>query len=390
MIQRLLCRRAFGRLAIVSALAALFGLGVAVQAAEPIRIGAFLAVSGGASFLGDPEKKTLEMYVEKVNAEGGVLGRPLELVAYDTASDAKKALTAVKRLILQDKVDVMIGGTTTGETMAVIPEVEKAGVPFISLAGASAIIDPVKTWVFKTPHTDTLAVEKIFRDMTDRGLTRIGVLSGSGGFDKSCHENVLALAPELGITIVADEAHGKGDTDMTPQLTRIKSAEGVQAFLYCGFGAPTSIVAKNFQQLGLTMPHYQTHGSGSQKFIDAADGAAEGVRLPAAALLVVDHLPDDHPQKAVAAAYKQAYEARWQDSISTFGGHAYDALFLLVAAMERAGSTDKAAVRGEIEKTERFIGVDGIFTMSPEDHLGLDPDSFVMVEVKDGGWMLMQ
>ncbi len=390
MIQRLLRRRAFGRLALVPVLAAIFGLAVAAQAAEPVRIGAFLAASGGASFLGDPEKKTLEMYVEKINADGGVLGRPVELIVYDTASDAKKALTAVKRLILQDEVDAIVGGTTTGETMAVIPEVEKAGVPFISLAGAGVIIDPVKTWVFKTPHTDTLAVQKIFQDMTDQGLTRIGVLSGSGGFDKSCHENVVALAPGFGITIVADESHGKGDTDVTPQLTRIKSAEGVQAFLYCGFGAPTSIVAKNVQQLGLDMPHYQTHGSGSQKFIDAAGGAAEGVRLPAAALLVVEQLPDEHPQKAVATSYKEAYEARWQDSISTFGGHAYDGLFLLVEAMQRAGSTDKAAVRDEIEKTARFIGVDGIFTMSEDDHLGLGPNSFVMVEVRDGGWMLLR
>ncbi len=362
----------------------------ATLAAEPIRVGAFLAVTGKAAFLGGPEKNTLELYVAKINEAGGIDGRPIALTVYDTGGQAKEALTYVKRLIEQDKVDVIIGGTSTGETMAVIKTVEEAGVPFVSLAGGQEIVEPVKRWVFKTPHTDRLAVDKIFLDMKGRGLTRLGLLSGSGGFDKSCRDNVLALAPERGMVIVADETHGAGDTDMTAQLTKIRSAPGVEAFLYCGFGAPTSIVAKNFRQLGLTLPHYQTHGSASKTFIDGAEGAAEGVRLPAAALLVVDQLPPSHPQKQVASAYRDAYESRFKEPISTFGGHAYDALFIVVEAIKRAGRTDKESVRGEIEKTTGFIGADGIFTMTPTDHLGLDPDSFIMVEVKDGTWKMLR
>ncbi len=376
-----------------TALSALLASGLTASgagAAETIRIGSFLAVSGGAAFLGDPEKKTLEMYVEKINAEGGVLGKQNELILYDTATDAKKAVTFVKRLISQDEVDIIVGGTTTGETMAVVKEIEKAGVPFISFAGAGIIIDPVKKWVFKTPHTDGVAVDKIFSDMKSRGLTKIGLFAGSGGFDVSCRKNAQALAPKRGITIVADETHGTGDTDMTPQLTKIKNTAGVQAFLYCGFGAPTSIVAKNFKQLGLTIPHYQTHGSASMQFINGAAGAAEGVRLPAAALLVVDQLPDSHAQKKVASAYKAAYEARYKDSISTFGGHAYDGLFIAVEAIKRAGSTDKEKVLAEIENTKNFIGVDGVFNMSPSDHLGLNAESFVMVEVSSGAWKLIK
>lgn len=365
-------------------------LGVSVtEAAEAIKIGSFLSVSGPASFLGDPEKKTLEMYVDKINAEGGVLGRKLELVLYDDATNAKNAVTFAKRLMLQDNVDVIVGGTTTGNTMAAIKVIDEAGVPFISLAGAGVIVDPVKKWVFKTPHTDGIAVEKIFLDMKNRGLNKVGLLSGSGGFDKSCRGNAQALASKGGITIVADETHGKGDTDMTVQLTKIKGS-GADAFLYCGFGAPTSIVAKNFKQIGMSMPHYQTHGSASMRFIEGAEGAAEGVRLPAAALLVVDQLPDSHPQKKVAAAYKEMYESKTGDSISTFGGHAYDGLMIAVEAIERAGSTDKAKVLAEIEKTNNFVGADGIFTMSPTDHLGLDAASFVMVEVEDGGWQLLK
>ena len=360
------------------------------QAQEPVKLGVFLSATGGAAFLGDPEKKTIELYVEKINADGGVLGRPVQLTIYDDGTKAKEALTFVKRLIDQDEVDLIIGGTTTGNTMAVINEVERAGLPFISLAGASVIIDPVKKWVFKTPHTDRLAVQKIFTDMKARGLTKIGLLAGSGGFDKSCAGNARALAGSEGVEILADETHGAGDTDMTPQLTKIKNMSGVQVFLYCGFGAPTSIVAKNYKQLGMAIPHYQTHGSASVRFIQGADGAAEGVRLPAAALLVVDSLPDSHPQKAIASAYKAAYEGGYNEPISTFGGHAYDALFLAVEAIKRAGSLDKEAVRSEIEKTKGFIGVDGIFTMAPDDHLGLNNDSFVMVEVHDGGWKLQE
>ena len=360
------------------------------KAEETIKIGSFLAVTGGASFLGDPEKKTLEMYVDKINADGGVLGRKLELILYDDQGNPKNTVPFVKRLINDDKVDIILAGSTTGSTMAAIPFVEAAGIPFISFGGAGVIVNPVKKWVFKTPHTDTLAVQKMFDDMKGRGISSVGVLSGSGGFDKSCHAQVLALAGGNGMTIVADESHGKGDTDMTPQITKIKGASGVQAFMYCGFGAATSIVAKNFKQLGVTIPHYQTHGSASKSFIKNAEGGAEGVRLPAAALVVVGALPDSHPQKKVASAYKAMYESKTGDSISSFGGHAYDGLMIAVEAITRAGTTDKAKVLAEIEKTNNFIGVDGIFTMSPTDHLGLNEASFVMVEVRNGDWNMLK
>ena len=378
--------------------AAMFALGTmgyvslattAAVAAEPIKIGTFLSVTGGASFLGDPELKTMQMFIEDLNAKGGLIGRQVELIHYDSKTSSEEAGTFVKRLISQDKVDIIVGGSTTGNTMAVIKQIQKAEIPFISLAGAGVIINPVKKWVFKTPHTDKVAVAKIFEDMKGRGLSNIGMLSGNGGFGKSCQKNARALSDGAGIKILADETHGKGDTDMTPQITSIKSTAGVQAFLYCGFGAPTSIVAKNVKQLGLKVPHYQTHGSASMKFVKGAEGAAEGVRLPAAALLVADQLAADHPQKAITTAYKAAYESRYKDSISTVGGHAYDGLLIATQAIERAGSTDKETVRSEIEKTTNLVGVDGIFNMSANDHLGLDKDSFVMVEVKNDSWNLV-
>jgi branched-chain amino acid transport system substrate-binding protein len=361
-------------------------LGVSLGApAETIKIGSFLAITGPASFLGDPEKKTLELYVEKINAAGGVNGKQLELIVYDTSADAKKAVTFVKRLVSQDQVDAIVGGTTTGETMAVLKEIERAGMPFISLAGASVIVKPAKKWVFKTPHTDAMAVGMVYRDMAAQGYGKIGIIAGTGGFDKSCTKNATTLAADNGLEVAAVETYGKGDTDVTPQLTKIRNA-GVDAVLFCGFGGAATTVTKSYHQLGLKQQLYHAHGSCSKGFVNGAGAAAEGVRLPCAALLVAGQLPAGDPQKAVGLDYAKAYKARYGEEVSTFGGHAYDALHIMVDAMRRAGSTDKVKVREAIESNTGFVGVDGIFNMTATDHMGLDLDSFKMLEVRGGNW----
>jgi len=358
-------------------------------AAGNIKVGTFLAVTGPASFLGDPELKTLQMYIDAVNAKGGIDGRQVELVHYDTSGKAKEAVNFAKRLIKKDRVDVIVGGSTSGSTLAVIPEVQKAGIPFISLAGSVKIIDPVKKWVFKTPHTDRMAAAKIFEDMKKRGIRKIALISGDGGFDKSGRAQSLALAPQYGIEVVADESYGNKDTDMTAQLTKIRNTPGVQAILNFGFGTGPAIVTKNLRQLGIELPLYQSHGVASKKYIELAGSAAEGVRLPAAALLVAEKLPDNDPQKPVLLAYKRKYEARY-GSVSTFGGHAYDGLFIALEAIDRANSTDKAKVRDEIEKTRGFAGTGGVFNMSPSDHLGLGLDAFQMLEIRNGDWTIVK
>ena len=248
---------AVGRGLLATMVTGLLGAGIAT-AQEPVRVGAFLSVTGPAAFLGDPEQKTLELYIEKLNAAGGVLGRRLQLIAYDSAGDAEKARTFARRLIEQDKVDVIVGGSTTGETMAVVPLAEAAGIPFISLAGAVVIIEPVKKWVFKTPHTDRMACEKIFIDMRSRGVAKIAIISGAGGFDKSMRAECLKVAAQNKIEIVADETYGAGDADMTAQLTKIRTTPGVQAVLNAGFGQGPAIVTKNFRQIGMTVPLYQS------------------------------------------------------------------------------------------------------------------------------------
>jgi len=371
------------------AFAGALGVVNAARAEEPIRIGAFLSVTGPAAFLGDPEQKTLEMVVERINAEGGVLGRKLQLVAYDDGGDAEKARTFAKRLLEQDRVDAIVGGSTTGTTMAVVPLVEEAQTPFISLAGAVMIVEPTRKWVFKTPHTDRMACEKIFVDLKARKLLKVALISGSGGFDKSMRSECLKVAPKHAIEVVADETYGAADTDMTPQLTKIR-ASGAQAVLNAGFGQGPAIVTRNFRQVGLSLPLYQSHGVASKEYIKLSGPAAEGVRLPAAALLVPDLLAAGDPQKPIVTAYKRDYEARFKSDVSTFGGHAYDGLMLVVGAMKRAGSTDKAKVRDAIEATRGYVGTGGVVNMSASNHLGLDLDAFLMLEVKNGDWSLVR
>jgi branched-chain amino acid transport system substrate-binding protein len=347
-------------------------------------------VTGPASFLGDPEQKTLEMYVDRLNAGGGVTGRKLQLVVYDDGGDADKARTFTKRLIEQDKVDIIVGGSTTGTTMAAIPLVEQAQVPFVSLAGAVVIVEPTKKWVFKTPHTDRMACEKIFADMQARKLSKVALISGAGGFDKSMHAECLKVAGKYGVDVVADESYGAADTDMTAQLTKIKGTPGVQAVLNCGFGQGPAIVTKNYKQLGITVPLYQSHGVASKEFIKLAGDAAEGVRLPAAALLVADILPESDAQKPVVVPYRRDYEAKYKSDVSTFGGHAYDGLMIAVDAIKRAGGTDKAKLRDAIEVTHGYIGTGGVVNMSPTDHMGLDLTAFRMLEVRNGNWVLVK
>jgi branched-chain amino acid transport system substrate-binding protein len=359
-----------------------------VQAADSVKIGSVLSVTGPAAFLGEPELKTLQLYVERINANGGLLGKKVELVHYDDGSDANKANGFAKRLIEDDGVDVFLGGTTTGATMAMAPLAERGQIPFVSMAGAVVIVEPVKKWVFKTPHTDRMAAEKVFEDMTKRGISKVALLSETSGFGASGKKETEAVAAKYGITLVASETYGPKDTDMSPQLTKIRNAPGVQAVFVFGLGQGPAIASKNYKQLGINLPLYHAHGVASEEFIKLAGPAAEGVRLPAAALLVSERLADKDPQKPVVSAYRKAYSERYKQDVSSFGGHAYDALMLYVDAVKRAGSTDKAKVRDALETTRGYMGTGGLVNMSANDHMGLDLTAFRLVEVKNGEWRL--
>ncbi|MCU0869391.1 MAG: ABC transporter substrate-binding protein [Burkholderiales bacterium] len=375
---------AFVRHAVVACAIAGAGVPGTAAAAEPIRIGSFLSTTGPASPLGDPESKTLKMGIDRLNAAGGVLGRKVEWIVYDDSGDAAKANTFVKRLIESDKVDLIIGGTTTGATMAVVNVVEQAGIPLISLGGGIPIVEPVKKWVFKTPGTDRQSVERVFVDLKARNLTRVGLLSETSGLGASSRAEAQKLAPKYGLTLVADETFAPKDADMTVQLTKIRNAPGVQVVLMVGTIQGPSIATKNFEQLGIRLPLYHTHGVATPDFLELAGKAAEGVRIAAPPLLIADDLPANHPQKAVLTAYRKDYRAAWNDDAASFGGYAWDALAIAVDAIRRAGGTDREKVRAAIEETRGYVGTAGVYTLSPTDHLGIELSSFVMVEVRGG------
>jgi branched-chain amino acid transport system substrate-binding protein len=380
------------RAALALGVTLLAGLAVPADAQQqpPIRIGAVLSTTGPASFLGDPQEKTLRHWVGEINRAGGVNGRQLEVVIYDDGGDPNRAQTFARRLIEQDRIVAMIGGSTTGTSMPLIPIFEDAEIPFISFAGAIEVIQPVRRYTFKTPHTDRMACEKIFDDLRRRNLTRIGLISGTGGFGASMRRQCMEVAPAFGMQIVADETYGPRDTDMTAQLTKIRGTQGVQAVVNADFGQGPAIVTRNYRQLGITLPLYQSHGVASRQFIELAGEAANGVRLPAAAMLVADKLPAGDPQQRVSLDYVQTYQRVFGQAPSTFGGHAYDGLLILVDAMRRAGNFDPKRIRDEIERTRGLVGTAGIFNMSPTDHMGLDLAAFKMIEIRNGDWALVE
>lgn len=358
--------------------------------AQPaIKVGVLVASTGPLAFVGDPEAKTVKLLVDQINRAGGVLGRPVEAVVYDTGADARQATTLARRLIENDKVDFMIGPSSSGETMAVVPIIEEAGLPLISMAAANAIIEPVKKWVFKTPHSYQQAIEKIFSDMRERGIKTVGIIAGAGGADQDCRNEAHKSAAAYGLRIAADETHAPADTDMTPQLTRIRGS-GAAAILGCNTGSTSVITTRNYRQMGLKVPLYFQHGAGSQQFIDQTAGAAEGVRVPVPAVLVASQLAADDPQLEIASRYAKAFKAATGEAVSAFGAYAHDALLLGLDAVRRAGSADKAKVREQLEKTSDFIGATGIYKMTAKDHMGLDQRSFKMAEIRNGAFVLVK
>lgn len=359
-----------------------------LQEEEPIKIGAIVAITGPASPLGVPERDTLMMLEEKINAEGGVNGRPLKIIIYDTESDETKAVMAIKKLIEEDKVLAVIGPSQTGTTLAVVDTVEKAEIPHISLAAGIQIVEPVKKWVFKTPQTDVFAVSRILDYLETQGISKIAVINVSNAFGESGKNQILLQAKERDMEVVAEESFGPEDTDMTAQLTRIKASDA-EVVICWGTNPGPAMVAKNMMQLGMKIPLLQSHGVANKKFIELAGEAAEGVIFPAGRLLVAKDLPEDDPQKPVLLEYSSMFEEKYGRSADTFGGHAWDALYLLVNAIKKVG-TDKEAIRDALENTTGFVGTGGIFNFSPEDHNGLTKDAFVMVKIVNGEWTLLE
>src|SRR5512140_436697 len=313
---------------VLAVLLAVILSGTVAQAAEPLKIGAILAVTGPASFLGAPEARTLEMLVEETNKKGGVMGRQVQLIIKDSGASPEKAFSFAKQLIEEEKVFAIIGPSTSGETMKIKSVAEAGKTILLSCAAAEAIVNPVAKYVFKTPQKDSDAVRKIFQQMKKMVITKIGVWSSNTGFGKAGKEQIEKLAPENGIQIVVNEVYDKAATDLTAEVTKLKAAN-VQAIVNWSIEPAQAIVIKNARQIGMTVPIFQSHGFGNIGYVKAAGPAAEGVIFPAGRLLVADVLSDKNPQKKVLESYKKQYEAKYKEDVSTFGGNAYDAMLLL-------------------------------------------------------------
>ncbi|MFO8058005.1 MAG: ABC transporter substrate-binding protein, partial [bacterium] len=324
---------------------------------------------------------------------GGINGHPLEVVFYDTQGSEDRAVTYAKRLITKDKVSAIIGPTRSGPSLAILDTISSAKIPLVSCAASYKIVADeegnARKWIFKTPQSDSMAVERIYEYFNNKGIEKVAIMNVSNGYGESGRAELKRLAPNYNIEIVADDRFGQDDTDMTPQLTKVKNTDAQALVVWAVQKAP-AIVAKNFKTLGMDedMLLVQSHGVASKKFIGLCGDAADGQILPAGRLLVVDQLPEDNPQKAVLAEYKKNFEERY-GPVSTFGGHAYDSLMILKKAMEKAGTDDPAKVRDALENIDKFVGTGGVFNMTPADHNGLSKDAFVMVEIVNKDWKLI-
>jgi len=359
------------------------------ETAEPYKVGAVLDISGTSSSLGTPERDTLLMMVDKINAEGGIQGHPIELIIEDNKSDETEAVLAANKLI-EKGVLAVLGGSSSGTSMAIIKTVQDAQIPMISLAAASSIVEPVaeRQWIFKTAQSDIVMINKIIEYLKKNNMTKIAFMYMNNAYGDNGKKAISAAAPQNGITIVAEEKFDATDNDMTPQLTNVKSS-GAQAVVVWAIPPSASILTKNYKDLGLTIPLIHSHGVGNQKFIELAKDAADGVILPIGKLPVADQIADSDPQKAVLTSYINDYQSKYNTAPNSFGGYAADALSLLVKAIEKAGP-DHSAIRNELEKTQGLVGVSGVFNMSEQDHNGLSEDSAVLVQIEDGKWKILQ
>ncbi|TLN20897.1 ABC transporter substrate-binding protein [bacterium] len=358
--------------------------------AGTIKIGGIFSATGPASFLGEPEKNTAKMIEEEINAAGGISGNKIEFVIYDDETDATKSVTAFDRLVKMDKVAVIVGPSTTGNTLAIVPKAEEAGIPLVSCAAAKKITTPTKKWIFKTAPSDEPAVRKIYKHINGAGLGKIAIITASDGFGAAGREELLAIAKETGLTVVADEVFGPKDTDMTAQLTKIKGTEA-QAIVCWGTNPGPAVIARNRVQLGIKTPLYMSHGVASKKFIELAGADnAEGILLPAGRLIVEGQVAADHPQKKVLNTYKTSYEKNFKQEVSTFGGHVWDAVLLIAEAVKISGSAEPAAIRDGLEKAKNIFGTAGEFNLSADDHNGLTDEAFVMVKITNGDWQMIK
>ena len=381
------------RLLCVAFMALLFVVVGVAQAAEPIKLGAFFDLTGTSSAIGTPTKLVSEMVVKKINDEGGINGRPLQLVIADDEGDPTKAALIARKFTESDKVTAIIGPTRTDTGMAAKPIVEQMKVPtFMTVGGdAPVTVAPFK-YTFKSPQRTAVAVQKTYSYLKKKGVQKVAIITAADGFGKDGKAALEKLAPEFGINLVMAESFQATDNDMTAQLVKIKAASP-DAIICWTIGKAGAIVAKNVKQLGIQAPLFQCHGLPDPIYVQLAGEASEGNIMPSTKLMVASQLSNSDPQKKIITEfirlYTDVYHYDRQFPINTHSGYAWDAIYMVANAMKKAG-TDSEKLRDAIEQTKGYVGVSGTYTITPEDHNGLGIDSMVMVQISKGQWKLLE
>jgi len=366
------------------------GQGSAAKTGDTINIGAVLDISGPSSSLGIPERDTLQMLADQLNAKGGINGRQVKMVILDNKSDETESVLAVKKLIDSEKVVAIIGASASGTSLAMVDTVQKEGVPLISLATNSKIVEPAsdRKWVFKMAQSDAIVANNMINYAKSKGAQKVAMLYMNNAFGDGGKKALSKAAADNGVSIVFEDKFEATDKEMSAQLAKIKGSDA-QAVLIWAIPPSASIVTRNYRELGLNLPLIHSHGIANKNFLDLAGDAANGIVLPVGKIVVAEQLPDSDPQKQALLSYAKDFTAKYNSPPNTFGGHAWDAFNMVVNAIKEAGG-DRSKIRDSLEKTKNFVGISGVFNMSDKDHNGLDESSMVMVEVKDGKWKLIK
>ncbi|MGV3652672.1 MAG: ABC transporter substrate-binding protein [Noviherbaspirillum sp.] len=374
-------------------LPAMISLAFAGTAAAQIKVGVTVSATGPAASLGIPEKNTFALMPKTIG------GKSVEYIVLDDASDTTTAVRNTRKLISEDKVDVVIGSTVTPNSLAMIDVAAEAQTPMISLAASSAIVEPVdakRRWVYKTPQNDSHMATAITSHMADHGIKTVAFIGFADAYGEGWWREFSKLAELRKLKVVGNERYARTDTSVTGQILKIMGSNP-DAILIAGSGTPAALPQKTLKERGYKGKIYQTHGIANNDFLRVCGKDCEGTLLPSGPLLVAEQLPDSNPVKKSALEYKAAYEKAYgAGSVSTFGGHAWDAGVLLAAAVPQAlkggqpGTPEfRKALRDALEKIQNVPASHGIFNMSPTDHLGLDQRARVMVQIANGKWKLV-
>jgi branched-chain amino acid transport system substrate-binding protein len=349
------------------------------------KIGAVLSLSGPAAPLGIPEQNSLKMLESQMNAAEGVSGHKVQFVIEDDESDPAKAAAAINKLITQEGVSAMIGSSSTGATLAMVPVAMSNKVTLVCCAAGTAITQPPKLYVFRTPPTDSMAIDRVLAYLTKTlKVKQIAILHDANAFGTGGATELAAKAPKVGITVVANESYGSTDTDMTAQLTKIKQTPA-QALVVWGTNPGPASIAKNMQQLGMTIPFVGSHGIANKTFITLAGTAADGVVFPAGRMLIPSSIPTGTAWRNAVDKFTADYKAKYGKDADTFAAHGWDAGLILTNAMKTAG-TDKALIQSTVQKTKGLVGIDGIYNYSATDHDGLNVTDLIMIKIVNGAW----